>query len=356
MTAHNIQVFAGSNAMKIIQEEGIRPERVSFLAGAAGGPKWIVLYGIDRILPEMLINGRKDPLYLAASSIASWRFAALAQQNPLKAHDLFREAYFSQRYSSRPLPEEVTSESTIIMNRYVNDTSIHHILNHPVIRFSLFSVLSRHLCNSDNRFTLGLGMAATGLANLVSRRLIGGFFQRALFHDSRSVPPLVDLEGFITHKVPLTTDNFRDAMLASGSIPMVMSGVRDIPGAPRGTYRDGGIIDYHMDINFGDDDRLVLFPHYTGRIIPGWFDKPLKWRKPRAGNMKNVVMIAPSDEFVSRLPYGKIPDRNDFYRFAGDDEGRLKYWNTVIDESRRLGDEFHESVQKGTIKNIVEPM
>ncbi len=356
MTAHNIQVLAGRNALKIIRDEGIRPERVKFLAGAAGGPKWIVLYGIDRTLPDMLLRNRKDPLFFAASSIASWRFAALAQQNPLEAHDLFKDAYFAQSYPSRPLPEEVTSESTIIRNRYVNEDSIRHILNHPVIRFSMFSVLSRHLCSSDNRLSLGLGMAATGFANLFSRRLVGGFFQRALFYDSRSVPPFLDLDGFITHRVPLTTDNFSDALLASGSIPMVMSGVKDIPGAPRGMYRDGGIVDYHMDINFGNDDGLVLFPHYTGRIIPGWFDKPLKWRKAREEHVKNVVLIAPSAAFISRLPYQKIPDRNDFYKFAGDDELRLKYWNTVMDESRRLADEFYGSVQNGSIKNIVQSL
>ena len=352
----NISIRAGRRAIQIIRDEGFKPERVRVLSGAAGGPKWIVLYGIDRVLPGLLLDGRKKPLYLAASSIASWRFAALAQKDPLGAHEKFREAYFAQQYSSRPLPEEVTSESTVIMNRYVTDDAVRHILSHPVLHFSMFSVLSRHLCAMENRFALGLGMAGTGIANLLNRRLVGAFFQRTLFYDGRDVPPFFEMDGFVTHRVPLSNENFRDALLASGSIPLVMSGVKDIPDAPRGVYRDGGIIDYHLDIPYGGGDDLVLFPHYTDRIIPGWFDKPLKWRKPNSVNMENVVMVSPSERFISNLPYGKIPDRNDFYNFAGDDEGRLKYWNTVKDESKKIGEELVEAVESNSIKKIIQPL
>ena len=47
----------------------------------------------------------------------------------------------------------------------------------------------------------------------------------------------------------LTPDNLRAALLASGSIPLLMEGVR-IPGAP-GVYRDGGSADYHLDLDYG---------------------------------------------------------------------------------------------------------
>ncbi len=36
-------VKAGSQALEIIRDEGLRPERVRVVAGAAGGPKWLVL-------------------------------------------------------------------------------------------------------------------------------------------------------------------------------------------------------------------------------------------------------------------------------------------------------------------------
>ena len=45
------------------------------------------------------------------------------------------------------------------------------------------------------------------------------------------------------------TQNFRSAILATSAIPMVMSGIQDVPGAPSGMYRDGGLIDVHVLID-----------------------------------------------------------------------------------------------------------
>ena len=137
-------------------------------------------------------------------------------------------------------------------------------------------------------------------------------------------------------------------------IPMVMSGVRDIDGAPAGTYRDGGLIDYHMNVPFGyDHDGIVLFPHYVNRVIPGWFDKPLSWRRPVAAYMENTLMVAPSPAFVKSLPMGKNPDRKDFMAFRGRDAERMACWRTVADRSRELADAFFESVESGHIRTDV---
>ncbi len=136
-----------------------------------------------------------------------------------------------------------------------------------------------------------------------------------------------------------------------------MSGVKNIPGAYKGVYRDGGVIDYHMDIPFmEDDEKIVLFPHYMDRIIPGWFDKNLSYRKPCAANMDNVVLVSPSSEFVKTLPYGKIPDRKDFLLFKGRDNERIAYWNDVVSASVCLGEEFLELVENGKIKEQLMPM
>jgi len=138
---------------------------------------------------------------------------------------------------------------------------------------------------------------------------------------------------------------------------MVMSGVGDIPGAPSGIYRDGGVLDYHINVPFsvGDED-LVLFPHYTNRIIPGWFDKKITWRKPNSAYLDNVVMIAPSPEFVASLPYGKIPYRNDFVTMHGQEEARFKYWHAVADKSQVLADAFHDALATGKIAEMVRPL
>ena len=51
-------------------------------------------------------------------------------------------------------------------------------------------------------------------------------------------------------------------------------------------------------------------------------------------------MLVPSPEFITRLPFSKIPDRNDFTNL--DAQSRLKYWRTVLAESECLADEFSQ--------------
>jgi len=58
------------------------------------------------------------------------------------------------------------------------------------------------------------------------------------------------------------------------------------------------------------------------------------------------VLIAPSREYLAKLPHGKLPDRRDFARFAGHDEDRMKYWREAIAASDRLAEAFHEFVRK----------
>ena len=138
----------------------------------------------------------------------------------------------------------------------------------------------------------------------------------------------------------LERDNLREALVASAAIPMVIEAVPDIPRAPAGIYWDGGLIDYHLHLPYSRSEGLVLYPHFTDRIVPGWLDKALPWRRARGPWLDNVVLVSPSREYLAKLPFGKLPDRSDFRRFASDFEGRMAYWSRAIAESARLGDEF----------------
>jgi hypothetical protein len=80
--------------------------------------------------------------------------------------------------------------------------------------------------------------------------------------------------------------------------------------------------------------------------VPGWLDKGMPWRVARGAWLDNVVLVAPSREYLAKLPHGKLPDRNDFKRYAGDDAGRMKYWRRAICESGRLADAFLEFARR----------
>jgi hypothetical protein len=345
---------AGSNALRIIREEGFNQDRISVLAGAAGGPKWLILGGIDRMLFGTIFQKRKRPLFMIGSSIGSWRFAALARKNQLEAIDRFERAYLDQFYTRVPTADEVTEVSQRILDSYLEDEAVAEVLSHRYVRLNMLSVRSKNLFKAGSRGGLAAGMAIASLCNMMSRRTMGLFFERILFYDSRDIPPFYRIKGFPIRQVPLTPENLKPAVMSSGSIPLVMNGVTDIPGAPDGVYRDGGMLDYQLDIPFDPDPgNIVLYPHYSDSIIPGWLDKHLPWRRARGKNMHNVLIVSPSKSFIAALPYGKIPDRNDFMRFKGRDAERLDYWNKTIEAGKILSEEFFEAVTSGKIRKMV---
>jgi hypothetical protein len=198
------------------------------------------------------------------------------------------------------------------------------------------------------------------MANAIARRHLAHFIDRTVFHDPRDQPPFMTVgtlsasespqpirfDAFHTHAVSLDRENLAQALLASASIPLILEGVADIPRAPSGIYWDGGIIDYHLHLPYHHAKGLVLYPHFTDRIVPGWLDKALPWRRARGEWLDNVVLVAPSREYLATLPHGKLPDRKDFSRFAGDDAGRIAYWNRAIGESGRLAEAFHEFTRR----------
>ncbi len=190
--------------------------------------------------------------------------------------------------------------------------------------------------------------------NAVSRRTLGLFFERALFFDDRDVPPFFDLTGFPLQRIRLVEENLADAIIATGSIPLVLTGVRDIHGAMPGTYRDGGIIDYHLDLPHSAEERMTLFPHFYDRIVPGWFDKRLKWRRPSPGNVDRTILISPSAEFVATLPNGKIPDRSDFVNYPP--EERVKAWKSCVASCERLADEFNDVIDREQLAARIQPL
>jgi hypothetical protein len=357
MTQQTLSIKAGSRALAIVRDEGLDPGKIEVLAGAAGGPKWLVLYGIDRLVLADWIRRRQTPLATVGASIGSWRFAALARSDPQQALHAFKEAYIGQTYSEKPTPGEITAGSRKVMDAFLPDRACGELLDHPSLRAGILAVRCRHLTAREEPLLQGMSFTAAMAANLASRRLLRCFFERTLFQDPRGDAPFYRSGCFPTRLRALGHENVKSALLASGSIPLVMEGVRLGIGSGGGTYRDGGVLDYHLDLPWRTSaDGLVLMPHYTDRIIPGWLDKKLAWRRPRQNQLQNLLMIGPSRDFIDSLPLGKIPDREDFYRFKGDDERRMQYWQRVAAAGEKMAEEFAETVESGRIRKRVQPL
>jgi predicted acylesterase/phospholipase RssA len=165
--------------------------------------------------------------------------------------------------------------------------------------------------------------------------------ERVLFHSRGAAFPPRAPDPFGLTRIALGEHNAEDALLASGSIPLVCDPVPSIAGAPRGDYWDGGLIDYHLLLPYHELKGLVLYPHFVPHITPGWLDKFLPWRKHTRAHpwLDNLVLIAPSAALLARMANGKLPDRSDFHRYGLDHAARMRDWKRAIAESERFADE-----------------
>lgn len=353
-----LSVRAGPEALRILRERGLRVEDVDVVPGASGGPKWLVLAALDRFLFADFFQRRdssaapRRPLQLIGSSIGSWRLACLAQRDPAAALERGHRAYIEQRYPRNPPASLVTQVSAAILDALLGRAGVDEILSHPWARLHVVTTECRGIVATERPALQLAGFAIAAGANLLARRTLGWRMRRTVFHAGPGATGFAHLADLPTTHRPLTRENLRAALLASASIPRLLEGVR-IPDAD-GIHRDGGIIDYHLDLDFGEGDGIVLYPHFYPHIVPGWFDKALRWRRANGRNFGRAVLLAPSAEFVARLPHGKIPDRRDFWRFS--DEDRIRYWRSVVAASQELADDLQELLATGRLADRAQPL
>jgi len=319
----NISVLAGSKAIGIIRDEGLNLSRVKVIAGASGAAKFLVLTGIDRVLLSQF-KQRTDPLYLIGTSIGAFRMAAYCQRDPVDALGKLERKYIAQHYDSRPTRKEITEESWKIIHAYIDDDEIEYIIKHPFMRICFLSNKCKGLLKSETLWIQGFGVALAAGVNRLSRNRLGYFFERALFCSSKEKPPFASMNQFPLGIYRLTQSNFKTALLSSGSIPMAMEGIPNIDGVS-GVFRDGGILDYHLDIPFlPDENGLVLYPHFYEHITPGWFDKSLN-RKPDKKIWKMSCLLHPQIDSLRVFRLAKSPIEKILRRSLGKTKNG---WNT----------------------------
>lgn len=349
-----LDIYAGKHAMQRIREEGFSQDMFDYMLGASGGPKWFVLAGLDRVIFPEFFGARKRPLHAIGSSAGAFRFSCFGQADPLGAINRLAARYSHTVYSDKPDAKEITYKGLQLLDYVLGDNGIREIIHNPVIKSHFVVARCKGLTRFEFKPVQLSGLIASAGANALKRNLLGYFYQRYVFSAPGAGLEITDPNGMPTHFIDLAENNLAQALMASGSIPVVIEGVEDINGAPKGMYRDGGIIDYHFDLSFGPGEGLVLYPHFYKTPIPGWFDKSLGRRKPHPNSYDNVVMVVPSDAFVSTLPYGKIPDRKDFEHMTA--EQRIPYWQTVLQESDRLGQVFHDMVHANNFAQHIKPL
>ena len=364
-----LDIYAGKNALKIIQEQGFKQELFTNFLGASGGPKWFTLFGLDKYLFGDFFKERSTALNLIGSSAGAFRAAALTQLKPVQAIERLAYTYANTVYSNKPNPQEISNQAVFIVDQLFGESGASEVINNNIFRAHFLVAKCNGLTSFDNKIMQGAGLINSMLLNKIDRKLLSKQYQRYIFQHPSSNLVIKDPYNFSNFYQTLTPDNIKSAVLASGSIPMVMTGIKNINGSNKGTYRDGGIIDYHFDFSLANNNSdkqrnhehtlkraatgikpgLTLYPHFSSEPKAGWFDKS-STRKVLASSYEDTVLLAPSQKFIKSLPYGKIPDRTDFTKL--DAPTRIKYWLKVLAETDKLAQCFNEFVMKQDIAMI----
>lgn len=378
-----LQVLAGPSAYQHIRQQGLDVEDISAVFGASGAAKWLGIYGLDQAVLSGWLTSRSSPLPLFGTSVGAWKLAAGAQTDSAAGLQALATAYIEQSYDKDAKQDDVVAQTQIIVDKFLGPEKIQQILNHPIYRYSCGAVRCKGLLAYDNKPALAGGMLAAMLYSSLpfeSTMNLSALFDRAVFCDSRLALATQAFTGSNSVKqvqVDLNSDNFLSAIKASGAIPYIFPGVDQISGAPDGTYRDGGLLDYHpipnqisaaadgytastlsstADAMARSKTGLVLYPHFYDHIIPTWFDKFHPQRRATAQQLNNVILLSPTPEFIALLPGGRLPDRHDFKTYRGNNAARQERWYRAMDLSDLLGQEFLAMMSSADIAKQVRPL
>ena len=334
-----LHIFAGPQALAHIEAQGLKPEHIGVIPGAAGGPKGLILGPLDRFLFGEWLPQSTQPIDLVGASIGAWRMATACLDDPVKglerlSHDYIHQEYKASAEQKRPSAQQVSDDFSQTLHKFYGGR-IGEVLNHPRYRLHVVTSRGKHILHHEHPLLTPLGYAGAYLCNAITRKAMGAWLERVVFSSRGELP--FDTSDFATQHMTLNEGNFMAALQASCSIPFVLQAVHDIPDAPTGAYWDGGITDYHLHLNY---KGLVLYPHFQQAVVPGWLDKALKWRHKSTPFLDNTIVLAPNPAWVNTLPNGKLPDRSDFVSYAADFQGRVKAWQTAVQASEQLADEF----------------
>lgn len=350
-----LTIKAGYLAKKLIEQDGFHAHQVDMMPGAAGGPKGLGLKGLDQAIFGHFFPQAPQRRALIGSSIGSWRFASILAWGVDEGTERLADLYTHLEFHKGMKYQQISKICEDMLNQLVVGKE-QNIVQHPEYHLTVLAVKSQHIFSSDRALPLLASAAGIIATNAISRRYSGLFMQRVVAQPDHALKLKLNTEkDFQTIYQNLNSNNLYGWLMASGSIPGVMAGIRNIPDAPQGCYRDGGLIDYHLDLPY-PSKGIVLYPHFSDSIIPSWFDKGLFWRKANPQHQSRTLLISPSPAYLASLPMGHLPDRKDFADLIHQPKKRIKIWQQCIAESQRLGDEFLELVEKQNLGNIIKPL
>ena len=364
MPMGDLVIAAGAKALAHIRKNGLSPDDIASVFGASGAAKWLAIAGLDHKVFAKFMTRRtnKSPVDLFGTSVGAFKLSGAARNDPDTIINIMADAYIYQSYEGAIDFTSIDKQTDIVFEKFMGHGhdgdiggGIDEVLNNEKYRLHIGAVRCHGGLNASRKRQIW-ALARAGLLAIGSDKHLAGMAERVVFSDPRSAVSFSARDGFEVRKADLTAANFAKALRASGAIPVYMQPVR-IEDDPDHIYHDGGMLDYHPVPHsfWPETDGLVLYPHFYDHFKLRWFDKFYPWRRVAASKLDNVVMLAPSRQWVKALPDGKIPSRQDFPKYRKNEAERFEKWQEVVRRSHALGEEFIDTCQTGKISEMVEP-
>ena len=339
----------GTKARQQLLKTNSSPDTFSLMLAASGGPRWVGLVGIDRALREFLKQrSTPHPFPLLGASSGAWRMAALSCDDNDQTYEHLLQEYIGQRYEGSPTAKEVSDVCRSYIHRVFTAERAEFALHNKRFQLNFTTAVMKRERPSKKRTALSVGLAFS--LNAIARKHLARCYTRGLFsvlpHPANS-PLDGGWDGLPTAQIALTPDNFQQGLMASGSIPLVLEGESSIQGGPRGHHLDGGLVDYHFELESANGP--ILYPHFAADPIPGWMDRFPPKRRISARAREQLCIVMPSEELLSKYPTGDFPCRHDFRRFSNDQ--RIKLWTQTAKLTEKLGKELSLCLESGDLVN-----
>ena len=97
-----LRLYAGPAALRHIRANGLKPSDIGAIPAAAGGPKGLILLGLDRFLFGQWLAPTTHRIELIGASIGAWRMATACLADPVPAFRRLEHDYIHQHYEVPP--------------------------------------------------------------------------------------------------------------------------------------------------------------------------------------------------------------------------------------------------------------
>ncbi|MEP6969090.1 MAG: phospholipase, partial [Betaproteobacteria bacterium] len=202
-----LRLYAGPRAMRQIARDGLQAADIGTVAGAAGGPKGLILGPLDRFVFGQWLAQSAQQVHLVGASIGAWRMATACLEDNLAAFARLEYDYIHQDFElgpgiKRPTPDMVSELFGRNLRAFYGSRAA-QVLGHPRYRLHVVTARGRHLLGRDHGWRTPVGYLGAFLTNSVHRRAMGAWLERVVFSSAGAALPF-DSRDYRTRQVALS--------------------------------------------------------------------------------------------------------------------------------------------------------